>query len=61
MTHATISGTQPFDESFLVHRPRSYVAADPNGPLVYIQAGNGAELDKALESDATDLCCDCVK
>jgi hypothetical protein len=41
--------------------PGGYVAKDPNGPLLYLQASDGAALDKALGGVADGLCCDCVK
>lgn len=38
-----------------------YVAVDPGGPALYLQAGNGGELSAALKGVATEVCCDCPK
>jgi hypothetical protein len=38
-----------------------YVAADANGPTLYLQAGSGNELSVALQSVAAEVCCDCPK
>jgi len=38
-----------------------YVAVDPGGPALYLQAGNGGELSSALKGVATEVCCDCPK
>jgi hypothetical protein len=38
-----------------------YVASDPSGPALYLQAGNGGELSSALKGIATEVCCDCPK
>ncbi len=36
-----------------------YVAADPNGAVLYVSASDGAALSSALESVAVEVCCDC--
>ncbi|HVK62955.1 MAG TPA: vWA domain-containing protein [Polyangium sp.] len=41
--------------------PGGFVAKDPNGDVLYLQASDAAGLDKALSGVADDLCCDCVK
>jgi len=38
-----------------------YVAANPAGPALYLQAENAAELDDVLENISTALCCGCVE
>jgi len=38
-----------------------YIATDPGGPALYLQAGNGVELSSALKGVAAEVCCDCPK
>lgn len=38
-----------------------YIAADPNGPALFLQAGSGDELSVALQGVAAEVCCDCPK
>ncbi|NUP11092.1 MAG: VWA domain-containing protein [Polyangiaceae bacterium] len=38
-----------------------YVAVDPNGPTLYLQASDGAALSAALSDVAGSICCNCVE
>ena len=40
--------------------PGGYVAANPNGEVLYLQASDATALEKALAGVADGLCCDCV-
>ena len=44
-----------------VEQDGGYVAADPGGPLLYLQAEDGDALDAALGGVVDDLCCDCLE
>lgn len=38
-----------------------YVAVDPEGETLYLQASDGAALASALAGVAAEVCCDCVE
>jgi len=44
-----------------VEQAGGYVAAEPDGPLLYLQAEDSAALDAALGGVVDDLCCNCVE
>jgi hypothetical protein len=38
-----------------------FVAVDPEGPTLYLQASDGAALATALQAVAAQVCCDCIE
>lgn len=41
--------------------PTGYVAVDPTGPTLYLQASDGAALSTALGEIAVSICCNCLR
>lgn len=48
-----------FDQNCMM-TDAGYVAVDPEGPTIYLQANDAAGLADALQSVAGSVCCDCV-
>ncbi len=49
-----------FDESCMLSGT-GYVAVDPEGATLYLQASDGVALGAALQAVAAEVCCDCVE
>jgi hypothetical protein len=49
-----------FDESCMMSGA-GYVAVDPEGATLYLQASDGPALSAALDAVAAQVCCDCVE